>query len=143
MQKFYKFKTFQWFTPILSWNLHNFIKEFSNRWSIDCNDLPHYDTLVKTEYVYVIDEDESEKLVDADDVSRDYKDEYGTPDIVGWVYEFDVEDICKQPTEYKELLDYLNDDEFVAKKDYVEIRVDLNIMQAKQKPTGDSLFDLF
>ena len=123
--------------------LFDFIKALNNLWSLECDDLPHYDTLVKSKYVYVIDEDDVEKLVDADDVSWDYKYVHGTPDIVGWIYEFDVEDVRKQPAKYKDLLDYLNDDEFVAKKEYVEIREYLNKLQAKQKPTGDGLFDLF
>ena len=123
--------------------LFDFIKRLNNRWSVDCNDFPHYDTLVTTEYVYVIDEDESQKLVNADDVSRDYTNEYGTPDVVGWIYEFDVEDVRTQPAKYKELLDYLNDDYFVIKEEYVEIREYLKKLQAKQTPTGNSLFDLF
>ena len=76
-------------------------------------------------------------------MSWEYKDEYGTPDTVGWVYELDVEEVRKQQAEYKDLLDCLNDDEFVLKEEYVEMREYLKKLQAKQKPTGDSLFDLF
>lgn len=87
--------------------LFDFIKRLNNRWSVDCNEFPHYDSLVTAEYVNVIEEDESEKLVNADDVSWEYKDEYGTPDTVGWVYELDVEEVRKQQAEYKDLLDCL------------------------------------
>ncbi|KOA21178.1 NACHT domain protein [Clostridium homopropionicum DSM 5847] len=123
--------------------LFDFIKQLNGILSVNCNDFPHYDSLVRTEYVYVFDEDESQTLVDADDVNWEYKDEYGTPDPVGWVYEFDVEAIREEPEEYKELLDCLDNDEFVLKEEYVKIRQYLEKLQAKQRPTGDSLFDLF
>ncbi|QHQ61472.1 NACHT domain-containing protein [Anaerocolumna sedimenticola] len=123
--------------------LFDFIKQLNGRWAVDCNDFPHYDSLVRTEYVYVIDENESQTLVDADDVGWDYKNEYGIPDIVGRVYEFDVEAVRKKPTEYKELLDCLDNDQFALKEEYVEMRRYLEKLQAKQKPTGGSLFDLF
>ncbi|WP_435575502.1 hypothetical protein [Clostridium algidicarnis] len=44
---------------------------------------------------------------------------------------------------YSELIKRLDDDEFDAKKSYVQMREYLNELQSKQKPTGDSLFDLF
>ncbi|WP_438733293.1 hypothetical protein [Enterococcus sp. DIV1314a] len=37
----------------------------------------------------------------------------------------------------------LDDDVFDAKKRYVQMREHLYELQSKQKPTGDSLFDLF
>ena len=73
----------------------------------------------------------------------DYIDEHGTPDEVGWVYALDVEDVRMQPIKYKELLECLDDDDFSLKEIYVEIREYLKKLQAKQKRTGDSLFDLF
>jgi len=67
--------------------LFDFIQQINDLWSVKCENFPHYDSLVTNEYVYVIDEDESETLVNADDVDLDYKYEYGDPDVVGWVYE--------------------------------------------------------
>lgn len=124
--------------------LFNFIKQLNGMWWIvDCNDFPHYDSLVTAEYVYVIDGDENQKLIDANKVSCEYKREYGMPDTVGWVYEFNVEDVRKRPTAYRELLDRLDDDEFVLKKEYMKVRQYMKKLQAKQRLTGNSLFDLF
>ena len=123
--------------------LFDFIKQSNSIWSVSCYDFPHYDSLVTNEYVYVIDEDESETLVNAEDVDLDYKYEYGTPDVVGWLYEFKVEDVRENPSEYSDLIKCLDDDEFDAMKCYVQMREFLNELQSKQKPTGDSLFDMF
>lgn len=123
--------------------LFDFIQQINGLWSVKCENFPHYGSLVTNEYVYVIDEDESETLVNADDVDWDYKYEYGDPDVVGWVYEIDVEEVRGNPSEYSELINCLDDDEFDAKKSYVQMREYLNELQSKQKPTGDSLFDLF
>lgn len=123
--------------------LFDFIRVLNGRFAVDCNDFPHYDSLVSTEYVHVIDEDEGEKLVNADEVDWEYEKEYGIPDTVGWVYEFEIEAVRKESNEYKELLDCLDDDKFALKKDYVEIRKYLEKLQAKQRSTGDNLFDLF
>jgi hypothetical protein len=123
--------------------LFDFLKQSNRLWSAKCENFPHYDSLVTVEYVYVIDEDESEKLVNADDVDWEYKEEYGAPDTVGWVYEFDVEAVREEPKEYKKLLGCLDDDNFVLKVEYVKMREYLEKLQKKQRPTGDSLFDLF
>lgn len=123
--------------------LFDFLKQNNGLWSVKCENFPHYDSLVTVEYVYVIDEDESEKLVNADDVGWEYKEEYGVPDTVGWVYEFDIDAIREEPEEYKKLLDCLDDDNFVLKVEYVKMREYLEKLQTKQRPTGDSLFDLF
>ena len=77
------------------------------------------------------------------DASWEYKEEYGTPDVVGWVYDFDVNTIRKNPSKYFDLIERLDDDEFVLKQEYMEMREYLKKLQAKQKPTGNSLFDLF
>ena len=63
--------------------------------------------------------------------------------VVGWVYEIDVEEVRGNPSKYSELIKCLDDDVFDAKKSYVQMREYLYELQSKQKPTGDSLFDLF
>lgn len=123
--------------------LFEFIKKLNRRWSIDCREFPHYESLVITEYVHVIDENDNVELINADDVTWEYKDEYGIPDVVGWVYEFDIENVRNNSLKYKKLIDCLDDDDFDLKQEYIEMREYLNQLQSKQKPTGDSLFDLF
>ena len=123
--------------------LFDFIKELNGMHIVDCDNFPHYDSLVRSEYVYVFNEDDTAELVDADDVSWKYKYEYGTSDVVGRAYEFNVEDVRKNPSKYKELLDCLDNDQFILKEEYVKMRQYMEKLQAKQKPTGDGLFDLF
>ena len=123
--------------------IYNFIKQLSWHGSVDCNNFPHYDSLVTAEYVHVTDEDESDKLVNKEDVGWDYENEYGTPDTVGWTYEFEVESVRKDPTEYAELLSLLDDEGFSLKEEYDQMREYLQKLRDKQTPLGDSLFDLF
>ena len=61
---------------------------------------------------------------------------------VGYVCHFDVAEVRQNPEKYGELLDELNDDKFVFKKQYHAIRRYLNELAAKQKTENDSLLDL-
>ena len=112
---------------------------------VNCDDFPHYESLLKTEYVYVINEKGRQELTDVNDLDWKYEEEYeyGLIETVGWVYEFDVKNIRKKPIEYKELLKCLENDGFKPKKEYEEIRKYLMKLQKKQKSTGNHLFDLF
>ena len=60
----------------------------------------------------------------------------------GYVCRFDVAEIRQHPEEYGELLDELNDDKFIFKKQYHAIRRYLNELAAKLKTENDSLLDL-
>lgn len=122
--------------------IYNFIKQFNWHGIADCNDFPHYDSFVAAEYVRVTDEDETDKLVNKDDVSWEYEREHGSPDTVGWVYEFEVESVRKDPTEYTELLICLNDENFRLKMEYYEMREYFQELRDKQTPSGDSLVDI-
>ena len=121
--------------------LYEFIKKehFAN----DCTfeRLPFYEPLVIESYGYIEEEDGERTLVNLDDVDNDY--EYGKPDEEGWLLEFDVEEIRKKERTYKELLIILTADGFVLKEEYDKAREYFTELEAKQKPTGDSLFDLF
>ncbi len=123
--------------------LYEFMKKtfFNNTCSI--NELPFYESLVSETYGYVEDEDGDNKLVNLDDVSYDYKNDYGAPDPIGWVLEFDIADVRKKRTKYKELVEILDADDFVLKIEFEDAREYLNALVAKQRPTGDGLFDLF
>ena len=93
--------------------------------------------------VHVTDEDESDKLINKEDVGWDYEHEYGTPDTVGWSYEFEVKSVRKDPIEYAELLKCLDNESFRLKEEYDQMREYLEKLRDKQTPSGDSLFDLF
>lgn len=123
--------------------LYEFVKKsfFDN--SCDCNVLPFYDSLVTETYGYIEEEDGDSKLVNLSDVDYDYKREYGTPETIGWVLEFDVEEVRKKEGAYKDLLTMLESEDFVLRREYSEARDYFNALVAKQKPTGDGLFDLF
>ena len=123
--------------------IYNFIKQLNWHGSVDCSYFPHYDSLVTAEYVHVTDEDESDKLVNKKDVDWEYEREYGIPDTVGWIYEFEVESVRNDPSEYAELLSCLDDESFRLKQEYIEMREYLEELRNKQTPSGDTLFDLF
>ena len=99
--------------------------------------------MVSAEYVYIEGDDGSDKLVDLSDVEYEYRREYGELEIVGWILEFDIDEILKKPLEYKELLDVLNSDDFKLKLEYIKAREYYQSLIKKQIPKGDSLFDLF
>ena len=123
--------------------IYSFIKNLVLYGSVHCNHFPHYDSLVTAEYVYVTDDDGSSKLVNSDDVDSEYEREYGIPDPVGWIYEFDVESVRNDTNRYAELLKCLEDKNFTLIEEYAEMREYLEKLQDKQAPSGDSLFDLF
>lgn len=123
--------------------IYRFIKELNRYEDVDCNNFPHYDALISAEYVYVIDEDEENKLVNKEDVGYEYIREFGTPDTVGWIYEFEVESVREDPLMYAELLSCLDDESFGLKVEYHEMRGYLKTLRDKQTPSGNSLFDLF
>lgn len=123
--------------------LYEFVKKsfFDN--NCDCNGLPFYDSLVTETYGYIEDEDGDSKLCKLSEVGYDYECEYGTPETVGWVLEFDVEEVRKKKGTYQELLAMLESADFVLRREYSEVRDYFNALVAKQKPTGNGLFDLF
>ena len=123
--------------------IYSFIKELVRFGGVDCNHFPHYDSLVIDEYVNVIDEDGSGLLISRQMVDRKYEMEYGIPDTVGWIYEFEVGSVRKDAIKYAGLLKCLEDENFTLKEEYAEMRKYLKKLQDKQAPSGDSLFDLF
>ena len=81
--------------------------------------------------------------MNSEDVDSEYEREYGIPDPVGWIYEFDVESVRNDANRYAELLKCLEDKNFTLIEEYAEMREYLEKLQDKQAPSGDSLFDLF
>ena len=63
-------------------------------------------------------------------------------DDVGYVCRFDVAEVRQHSDKYGELLNELNDDKFIFKKQYHAIRRYLNELAAKLKTENDSLLDL-
>ena len=60
----------------------------------------------------------------------------------GYICRFDVAEVRQHPENYSELLDELNDDKFVFKKQYHAAQRYLKELTAKQKTENDSLLDL-
>lgn len=61
---------------------------------------------------------------------------------MGYVCRFDVAEVRQHPEKYSELLDELDDDKFVFKKQYHSAQRYLKELAAKQKTENDSLLDL-
>ncbi len=119
-----------------------FIKRLVGFYSPKCKDFPHYDSLVETEYVWAVDEDEEEVLITLDELDCDYEIEYGTPDIAGRVYGFHIEELWGNEDDYGELLDRLNNEDSDFKKEYIRLREYLDELREKQNPVGDNLLEL-
>ncbi len=61
---------------------------------------------------------------------------------VGYVCQFDVTEVYRNPDAYSELVDKLNDDNFVLKKQYQVAQQYLEELADRQKTENDSLLDL-
>ena len=122
-------------------SLFNFIKKLKRFYYTYRDDLPHFESLVTEEYVWAPDEEGNDVLTSINELNTDFTDDYGYPDIVGWEYEFEIEQIRKEPEEYKELLTSLNDNSFL-KLEYEELRYYLSELLKKQKPDDTCLLDL-
>ncbi len=123
--------------------IYDFIRDLNWYERVVCNDFPHYDSLVTEEYAYVIDKDDSNILVNKEEVNWEYRQEYGTPDTVGWEYGFEVESVRMASDDYAELLKRLDDDNFSLKKEYTKMRKYFEKLQVKPMPSSNNLFDLF
>jgi len=60
----------------------------------------------------------------------------------GYICEFFIADVLKEPEVYEEMLSKMNDDKFIFKKQYHAARKCMNEIAAKQKQEDDSLLDL-
>ena len=123
--------------------MYEFIKKsfFDN--NCNCDELPFIESFVTERYGYIEEADGTNTLAKLSEVSFEYENEYGIPEPVGWILEFDVEEVYKKKETYKELLNILDSDDFILKIEYAAVRTYFNALVAKQKPTGDGLFDLF
>lgn len=116
---------------------------------IDHKEFPFYHELVTTEYVYLdenwrdSDGEAPDGLINKDEVEPEYIYEYGTPDTVGWNLEFEVADIRSQPDRYETLINFLNDDSFPLKEEYLAIHDFYQQLKVEQDSQGTDLFDLF
>ena len=122
--------------------LYEFMKSIFFPEECDTSQFLSFDSLRIATYCRVEDEGGSE-LVEKSEVRYEYIEEYGEPDEVGWVYEGDIHDILKRRTDYKPLLDLLDDDSFSWKKEYHAAREYLKRLEEAQKPRGSGLFDHF
>lgn len=123
--------------------IYSFINRCIGFGIVDCDNFPHYGSLVVAKYGYVSFDDESDILQNIDEVDWEYKKEYGIPDTVGRVYEFEVESVRKDALLYEELLKCLEDENFRLKEEYTKAREYLKKIRDKLAPSGNSLFDLF
>lgn len=77
-----------------------------------------------------------------DSKNEEYDIEEVEDEEAGYICEFRIADIRKQPEDYEELLDALNDDKFIFKKQYLTAQKFMKEIAAKQKHEDDSLWDL-
>lgn len=78
-------------------------------------------------------------------VPQDYIEMNGEPDISGFTWQIDVEDIYSNPQRHQDMIDFMENDSFPLKKEYNDMRVfseELN-KRINSKPQSDDWFDAF
>ncbi len=60
----------------------------------------------------------------------------------GYICQFSIADIRKHQEDFKDLLEALNDDAFVCKKQYIAVQKYLGILSERKKHEDENLFDL-
>ena len=103
--------------------------------AISLTELPYYESLEVERLTRMRQEAIINKHNEEIDIEENEED-------VGYVCRFDVAEVRQHPERYSELLDELNDDKFVFKKQYHVAQRYLKELAAKQKTENDSLLDL-
>jgi hypothetical protein len=97
-------------------------------------ELPYYEEL-ETERIPRFKQMLIHSAPDEDDIEE-------AEDGESYICQFSIADIRKQPDDFKDLLEALDDDKFVYKKQYLAARKYMDEIAAKQKTEDDSLLDL-
>ncbi len=85
------------------------------------------------------------EIVEFDNVSSEYIDMYGEPEIDGVSWEIQISDLLSRPDRFHELIAFMEDDSFPLKKEYNEMRKITEKMDKSinSKPSSDDWFDAF
>ena len=72
-----------------------------------------------------------------------YTDFLDEPEVVGWDFQIPVEEIREKADEFKDILDFLNDDSFPFKQEYYALKKYLAKLEQKDevRPRKGNLFD--
>ena len=129
--------------------LFDFIITQKNFWyDVGEYDLPTDEEFVTAEWVY-LDEEwndpdmDTDGLVNASDVPREYTRLYGDPDVVGRNFELNIKDILNNPDFYNEVITSMEDESFPLMKQFTEVRDYMQELMDKHSVSGNDLFDLF
>ncbi len=99
-------------------------------------ELPYYEELVIERIPHLRQDTIRNRHGEVIDVEEDEDEE------TGYICQFSVADIRKHQEDFKDLLDALNDDQFICKKQYIAIRKFFGELSARQKHEDDNLLDL-
>ena len=99
-------------------------------------ELPYYEELVIERIPHLRQDTIRNRQGEVIDVEEDEDEE------TGYICQFSVADIRKHQEDFKDLLDALNDDQFICKKQYIAIRKFFGELSARQKHEDDNLLDL-
>ena len=86
---------------------------------------------------------DTDGLVNASDVPREYTRLYGDPDVVGRNFELNIKDILNNPDFYNEVITSMEDESFPLMKQFTEVRDYMQELMDKHSVSGNDLFDLF
>ena len=82
-----------------------------------------------------------QETVELNSVSSDYIYENGEPDIEGVSWDIDVDDILKNTKRFQDLIDFMENDSFPLKKEYLAMRDLYNLLNKEIKSQSDDIFD--
>ncbi len=101
-------------------------------------DLPPCDVLPSVEYFYLPDGE----CIPEEEIRPEYL-EFGSLESSGFLYTVETEELLYMKDKCPELIEALDDESFVLKREYRAMLVYADELEQKYKPRGDDLFDLF
>ncbi len=88
-----------------------------------------------------IDPGDNSTLSNYDEVDEEYKDHFGDPDIVGWLYEINLRTVNSDKSHYTDLVAYLNDYDCPLRKEYLLAKAYLAELLSKYAATDTNKDD--
>lgn len=129
--------------------LYNFIINAKLLYRVlENDDLPQDERFLTNEWVY-LDEDyhdpdiDTNELMELDEVSYDYTNQFGEPEVVGRSYELNIDTVLSDPDAYQDVMRMLEKDDFPLMREFVNAREYMQELADNRETVGDDLFDMF
>ena len=86
---------------------------------------------------------ESKTIVDEDDLPYQYSSYFGDPDMLGYTTKIEICDLIKNPSKYKQILDFMESDGFPLTVEYYAVKEYFDQLNNKtqREKASKALFD--